>query len=101
MARPRSAMRKIREVLRLTLAEGWSRRQVRAAVGLPYTTLSDYVNRARQAGLCWPLPEGLDDRELEARLFVSEALPRSETCSPLLDFETPQPGVGPLVSDRL
>ena len=33
--RPRSAMRKIREILRLALGEGLSRRQVAAATGLP------------------------------------------------------------------
>ena len=71
MPRPRSAMRKIREVLRLTLAEGLSRRQVGMAVALPTTTVADYVARARRAGLGWPLPERLDDGQLEARLFVS------------------------------
>ena len=35
MTRPRSAMRKIRDVLRLSLGEGLSRRTVGAAVGLP------------------------------------------------------------------
>lgn len=33
--RPRSAMRKIHEVIRLSLADGLSRRQVGAATGLP------------------------------------------------------------------
>lgn len=75
MPRPRSAMRKIREVLRLTLAEGLSRRRVSAAVRLPLTTVSDYVSRAQEVGLGWPLPEGMDDRELEARLFVSAGPP--------------------------
>ncbi len=51
MPRPRSAMRKIREVLRLTNAEGLSRRQVGAALGLPYTTVADYLGRADRAGL--------------------------------------------------
>ncbi len=36
MPRPRAVMRKIREVLRLIVAEGLSRRQVGASVGLPY-----------------------------------------------------------------
>ena len=75
VSRPRSAMRKIREVLRLSLADGLSRRQVGAATGLPYTTVADYLGRARTAGLGWPLPEGLDDGALEARLFASAALP--------------------------
>ena len=73
MPRPRSAMRKVREVLRLTLGERLTRRQVAAALGMPPTTVTDYVARALAAGLRWPLPEGLDDAELEARLFVQAA----------------------------
>lgn len=45
MPRPRSAVRKIKEVLRLTFAEGLSRRRVAAAVGLPYTTVCDQLHR--------------------------------------------------------
>ncbi|TAM56149.1 MAG: IS21 family transposase [Chloroflexota bacterium] len=75
MPRPRTAMRKIRDVLRLTFAERLSRRQVSAAVGVPFTTVCEYVQRAGQAGLSWPLPEGLDDEALEARLFVKAAPP--------------------------
>ncbi|MHB8696190.1 MAG: IS21 family transposase, partial [Solirubrobacteraceae bacterium] len=68
-------MRKIRAVLRLTLAEGLSRRRVIAAVGLPYATVARYLERAEAAGLTWPLPEGMDDRDLEARLFSRPAAP--------------------------
>ena len=49
--RPRSAMRKIREILRLALGEGLSRRATGAATGLPYTTVSDHLVRAVKAGL--------------------------------------------------
>ncbi len=85
MARPRSAMRKIREVLRLTLGEGLSRRQVSAAAGLPLATVSNYLTRARAAGIGWPLPEGLDDAALEARLFSRAAIPAT-TSRPLPDW---------------
>ena len=68
--RPRSAMRKIREILRLALGEGLSRRATGAATGLPYTTVSDHLVRAVKAGLGWPLPDGMDDAQLEARLFL-------------------------------
>jgi transposase len=71
MPRPRAAMRKIREVLRLALGEGRSRRQVGTVVALPYTTVADYVTRARRAGLGWPLPDQMDDGALESRLFPS------------------------------
>jgi len=83
--RPRSAMRKIREVLRLSLGDGLSRRQVGAATGLPYTTVADHLARSRAAGLSWPLPDGLDDAALQAALFASAVLPSPAT-RPLPDW---------------
>jgi len=73
--RPRSAMRKIREVLRLSLAEGLSPRQAGIATGLPRTTVRRYVVRAAAVGLRWPLPPEMDDRALEERLFGREGPP--------------------------
>jgi transposase len=84
MARPRVDMRKIREVLRLTFAEGLSRRQVGASAGVPFTTVSDYVGRAVAAGLSWPLPDGLDDAGLEVLLYPP-AVP-SGAARPTPDF---------------
>ncbi|WP_423782897.1 winged helix-turn-helix transcriptional regulator, partial [Ferrimicrobium acidiphilum] len=48
-------MRQIREVLRLSLSERRSIREISQACSLPKSTVSDYVKRAKQAGLCWPL----------------------------------------------
>jgi transposase len=62
-------MRKIRDVLRLTHALGMSRRLVGEAMGIGKTAVGDYVRRAAVAGLSWPLPDELDDAELERRLF--------------------------------
>ena len=59
MTRPRVAMRKIRDVLRLSFGEKLSRRQVSASLGIPVTTVSDHVMRAVAAGLSWPHPEEL------------------------------------------
>lgn len=87
MPRPRSAMRKIREVLRLSLAEGLSNRKVAAASRLPLTTVTRYLSRAAEGGLGWPLPEGMDDSALEARLFQTFALPPTKV-RPLPDWET-------------
>jgi transposase len=75
--RPRVAMRKIRDVLRLTFGEGLSRRQVSASLGIPVTTVSDHVARAKLAGLSWPLPESLDDVALEHALFPPAAPSRT------------------------
>jgi len=85
--RPRSAMRKIREILRLALGEGLSRRTTAAATGLPYTTVADHLARAARAGLSWPLPDGLDDAQLEARLFARDEPPPSAS-RPLPDWPT-------------
>jgi len=73
--RPRAAMRQIREVLRLHETQHLSARAVGIAVGLPRTTVRHYLDRARDVGLSWPLPDGLDDRELEERLFGRAAPP--------------------------
>lgn len=73
MPRPRVAMRKIRDVLRLTFGEGLSRRQVSASLGIPVTTVSDHVARAKAARLSWPLPDDLDDAGLEHALFPPTA----------------------------
>ncbi len=62
-------MRKIRDVLRLRLGHGLSQRAVGQSLGLSQATVSDYLSRARRAGVGWPLPDGLDDDALEARLF--------------------------------
>lgn len=69
MPRPRLAMRKVRDVLRLTLGQGMSRRQAATATGVPLTTVVDCLSRAAAAALQWPLPEGMDDAELEGRLY--------------------------------
>jgi len=52
---------------------------------VPFTTVSDYVARARAAGLSWPLPDGLDDAGLEALLYPP-ALP-SALARPAPDFD--------------
>jgi transposase len=62
-------MRKIRDVLRLTHALGMSRRLVGEAMGIGKTAVGEYVRRAAVAGLGWPIPDEIDDAELERRLF--------------------------------
>jgi transposase len=73
--RPHTAMRKIRDVLRLSSGQGMSLRQTAAAAQVPFTTAADYVRRAKAAGLGWPLPEDLDDDALRAALFGPGAEP--------------------------
>jgi len=69
MPRPHISMRNIRELLRLCLGEGLSLRKAAASLQMPLTTVSDHLRRAKAAGITWPLPEGLDDDDVEAMLF--------------------------------
>jgi transposase len=66
-------MRRIRDVLRLKYGQGLSERQVAASLALSKTSVGTYLRRARQAGLHWPLPAGLDDEGLELLLFPAAA----------------------------
>ena len=69
MSGKRLSMRTIKEVLRLKLACGLSDRQVARSCSIGRATVSEYLRRAEKAGLSWPLPEGMDDSQLDARLF--------------------------------
>jgi transposase len=62
-------MRRIKEVLRLKLELGLSDRQVAKSCSIARSTVSEYMNRAKKAGLSWPLPDDLDEGQLEERLF--------------------------------
>ena len=75
MPRPHKAMRKIREVIRLSLGEGLSLRQISSSLQIPTTTVREYVRRARNANLTWPLPGDLDDDSLDSLLFGSQSAP--------------------------
>jgi transposase len=95
--RPRIAMRKVRDILRLAWGEGLSHRQVGRSLGIPFTTVADHVRRAKAAGLVWPLSEELDDARLEALLFKKEPA-RPADSRPLPDWsmvhkELRRPGV--------
>ena len=62
-------MRKIREVLRLHWGQGLSKRKTANCCSVSRPTVDEYLRRAEEAGLNWPLPAELDDSDLERRLF--------------------------------
>ena len=94
----RLPMRKIRDMLRLTAA-GMSSRKIAASLSIGGTTVVDCLQRARAAGVDWPLPEGLSDAALEAQLFpASTALAaiksrRTQADWPAIHRELKRPGV--------
>src|SRR5450756_2530341 len=65
----RLSMRRIREILRLKFEAGLSQRAIARAIGVSNSTVSEAFSRLGEAGLSWPLPEGIGDAELEARLY--------------------------------
>ena len=62
-------MRRVREVLRLRHALGMSDRSIAQSLAIGKTTVGEYVCRAKVIGITWPVPEEIDDAELERRLF--------------------------------
>ena len=86
MPRARLPMRKIRDVLRLA-AEGMSSRKIAASLSIGATTVVDCLHRARAANVGWPLPEGMTDEALEARLFpASTALSEAKARRPMPEW---------------
>ena len=84
-------MRQIQEILRLKHEHRLSVREIARSCGLPASTVSDYVVRAQAAGLGWPLPEGLDEEQIQHRLLnptrgQSDAAPPPQPARPLPDW---------------
>jgi len=69
MPAERLLMRKIREILRLRWECRLSARQIARSLKVARSTVAEYVRRAREAGLSWPLPEELDETAIEQKLF--------------------------------
>lgn len=76
-------MRMIKEVLRLHHSNGLSQTQIGKALGCSRGAVAEYLHRAHAAGLSWPLPDELDDAQLERRLFPPKTQDQSR---PLPDF---------------
>jgi transposase len=62
-------MRTIREVLRLKWQCGLSERDIAVSCHISATAARGYIRRAQNAGLSWPLPDTLQDAQLEPLLF--------------------------------
>jgi transposase len=69
MPAKRLSMRRIRELLRLKAAGGMSDRALAQQIGVARSTMAEYLERLKTAGLAWPLPDDVTDAVLEQRLF--------------------------------
>ena len=77
-------MRKIREILRLSWNCNLSTRQIARSCSVGHTkgTIENYIRRARAAGLGWPLPDDLDEANLEKLLFPKIVIAQNERPKP-------------------
>jgi len=74
MTQERLSVRRIREVLRLKFECGLSHRAIARSCAISHSTVREYIHRAQAAGLAWPLPEALDEDQLQRLFFPKEAL---------------------------
>ncbi|WP_440998236.1 IS21 family transposase [Arhodomonas sp. SL1] len=89
-------MRTIREVLRLHHEMHLTLAQIARSCRIGKTTVFRCLQRAEAAGVGWPLPEGLDDRELERRLYPTSGQRSAERGEPdwaVVDAELGRKGV--------
>ena len=85
MAKKRISMRKIKEVLRLKFEVGLSYEAIGKSCSLGHTTVGEYLRRAKDAGLAWPLPDNMDDSLLEQLLYP--ASPGTDVNRTIPDWE--------------
>ena len=98
MPAERVSMRRIREILRLKHETGATDRQIARALDVARSTVALTLDRARSAGLAWPLPATMGDAVLEALLYAGTGVRQSERRKPEPDWthvhrELRRPGV--------
>jgi len=82
------SMKKVKEILRLHYEQGFSYREISHSVGTGLGSVSHYLKRAKEAQIGWPLPEGLSDEALHAKLFSKKASNIEQSNSKeLLDYK--------------
>ena len=78
MAKDRLSMRKFKEVLRLKYDHHLTNRKIAKSCAMSHVTVGKYLDLARKAGVIWPLPDDIDDAQLEHRLFKNVTRPPSD-----------------------
>gem|GEM_PF-852279 len=71
-------MKRIKDVLRLKIEVGLSLRDIAKCTQLGPATVSEILSRFKLSGLPWPLPEKLDDKALEAKLYQGKTTNRGK-----------------------
>ena len=79
-------MRKIKEVLRLKYALNHTEREIARTCSISRFSVSNYLKRAKAAGVTWPIGEETDDADLEAKLFSTSSVLPGNRAVPQPDF---------------
>lgn len=87
MPQERLSMSKIREVLRLKHSCNLSERAIGRSCQISHSTVSEYLKRAAQAGLKWPLPEDLSEEHLYVQLFPEDKQAAFKVAEAIPDFD--------------
>jgi len=75
MPNRRLSVRKIKEILRLKYDCGISEREISRSCGVSRSAVAEYLRRAKAAKLMWPEASGINETELEERLYPTERQP--------------------------
>jgi len=67
------SMRKIKEILRLRYQLSLSFQQIADSLNISIATVSNYIKRAQEANINWPLPAAMDEIELQ-RLMINQSV---------------------------
>jgi transposase len=70
----RVSMRKTQEVLRLYFELKLKQRQVARSANVSQSTVHEYVERFRKAGLSWPLPAEMSESDLALAITQNRPL---------------------------
>ena len=82
MARGKLSMRYIKEILRLKYEAKLSQRDIAHSVRVSVGSVNQYLTRAAQADIGWPLPEEMDQKALVRALFPDQQPTRKSACVP-------------------
>jgi transposase len=85
MSKRKLSMRKINEVARLKAGK-LSNRQIARSCKIARSTVADYLERLKEAGLSWPLPPEMDEEHLDIRLFQRPDVRGRDAARPLPDW---------------
>jgi transposase len=77
MAKDRLSMQKFKEVLRLKFDHHLTNRKIAKSCSISHVTVGKYLDLAQKAGVTWPLPDDIDDSQLEHCLYRDVVQPAS------------------------